>query len=379
MKTIKILIFTGLCSLSTMQAMRRVYYIDSPERVTPAESFARMDEKSDKEKILLYAAQEGDLETTRALIQMGVPVDATLKLPTINLSGGDFQTPLMVAARHNRLDVCKFLVQKGADVCKVNAVQHGPLEWACEGADSSRHHRLNDEDRFEACRFLVEKMLTLPSVQQKERIYTFLMCMKRLHPAQYPYSHIKNMFKGHLQQLIKRENRPKIIERVNLLWTCPQQVEKTHRKEAQLHLLRACFQKDLALWNAGKKNDLQKVRALLHGGSDPDAFIDEICGITPLVESIVDGHHEISVLLLEAGASLFHQTTTGFLNNTKFHRLPTWSPLEIAFELKQYELCSLMIEKMIALDHKQAWQKINALPKSEAKSVLMRKHWFAAN
>lgn len=54
---------------------------------------------------LCMAISKGDMETVRKFIEYGADVNES----------GNGMTPLMVAARYNRVEIIKFLLEKGAD------------------------------------------------------------------------------------------------------------------------------------------------------------------------------------------------------------------------------------------------------------------------
>ncbi|MET0293273.1 MAG: ankyrin repeat domain-containing protein [Steroidobacteraceae bacterium] len=77
---------------------------------------------------LLYAARQGNVAATRALLDGGAKIDQP--------SGSEQTTPLLFAIHNGHYDVARVLVDRGADVNKVNAMGLAPLyatvdvQWA---------------------------------------------------------------------------------------------------------------------------------------------------------------------------------------------------------------------------------------------------------
>ena len=84
---------------------------------------------------LLYAARQGNVEATKALLDGGASINAP--------SGGEQTTPLVLAIHNGHYDVARVLVERGADVNKANImglaplyatidVQWAPHQWSAE-------------------------------------------------------------------------------------------------------------------------------------------------------------------------------------------------------------------------------------------------------
>lgn len=67
------------------------------------------------------------------------------------------------------------------------------------------------------------------------------------------------------------------------------------------------LRKAVALIDAAKKNDAQKVKSLLEKGADPNATLDK-AKITPLHFAVQSNALDVVPLLLAAGASLDNKT-----------------------------------------------------------------------
>lgn len=84
---------------------------------------------------LLYAARQGNVAATKALLDGGASINTT--------SGGEQTTPLVMAIHNGHYDVARVLVERGADVNKANImglaplyatidVQWAPHQWSAE-------------------------------------------------------------------------------------------------------------------------------------------------------------------------------------------------------------------------------------------------------
>lgn len=135
----------------------------------------------------------------------------------VNYSNDDGFTPLMYAAHYVALETCEVLIAAGADLYPMG---WSPLSLAAKSAFT---------DRQITCELLVEKMLSTPDAKQKEGIYAFLLCLKRMHPRQW--HNLCDVFKVPLRAMIKEENNDAVFVRV-------QGIKREPLKE---HLLRKYF------------------------------------------------------------------------------------------------------------------------------------------
>lgn len=123
----------GFRSQSALQSHVRQFHRTSE----PTALF--LQKKSIKPRTIFEACTRGDLEQVQAFLDQGVDVNAPSK-PQGHL------TPLVVAAKHQRYQICQFLIEKGAKQlflperqsalrCAINALDHG-LAWQIIGAAS---------------------------------------------------------------------------------------------------------------------------------------------------------------------------------------------------------------------------------------------------
>lgn len=85
---------------------------------------------------LCQAIAKGDVDTVKKMIQFGTDVNAT--------SNG--MTPLMFAARYNKVEIVKLLLENGArvntkDEKGFTALKHAELSNATEAAELIKSHR----------------------------------------------------------------------------------------------------------------------------------------------------------------------------------------------------------------------------------------------
>jgi ankyrin repeat protein len=89
---------------------------------------------SDVERDLLEASSVGNLERIQQLLRSGANPNAK--------SWDDGATPLILAARYERLDVAKLLIASGADP-KISDSAGTPLFWACFSGSGAVANYLN--------------------------------------------------------------------------------------------------------------------------------------------------------------------------------------------------------------------------------------------
>lgn len=90
--------------------------------------------KKDPGGDLRNAAYQGDLKTVKKLVEEGTPVDTALTggqdVDGSSLGG---KTALMFAAEYGKVQVCQYLIEKGAKVNKRQNDGNTPLIWAAAG------------------------------------------------------------------------------------------------------------------------------------------------------------------------------------------------------------------------------------------------------
>ena len=81
---------------------------------------------------LRFATKCGDLRTVRLLVEGGADIDTTTNVDEDDEYDND-DTPLMIAAGENYLDIAKYLLGKGADTEGTDTVERTALFVACAG------------------------------------------------------------------------------------------------------------------------------------------------------------------------------------------------------------------------------------------------------
>lgn len=199
-------------------------------------------------RTLLTAIYSWDLPSVENFLEEGAPVNYTT-------ASGD--TPLMWASATACPKIIEALLKAGADVHHLNENQESALGVAAYWnksdnaalliraganlfhADKNGQTLLMDvarevamdriDEAYATGAVIVEKMLSIPSAEQKMRLYIALYCFKRLHPIQYP--NFRNFFKPYLQSMIKDENRSRVR----------MEIENIDDQEVKQHLLNKYF------------------------------------------------------------------------------------------------------------------------------------------
>jgi len=99
---------------------------------------------------LHLAVKAGSLKTVRVLLGCLLP-------STLEQRDTDDNTPLHVACRHNRLDILKFLLDKGADVTARNKRNMTCLDVAIEWEASEVAKTLIRHERYVRYKILAEE------------------------------------------------------------------------------------------------------------------------------------------------------------------------------------------------------------------------------
>lgn len=199
---------------------------------------------------LFEVAALNDLEKTEALIAAGAPLNycapggytaltyasefRLLRIVKVLLAAGanpdgvtinDFSA-LGLAVWRKHMDVVAVLIRAGANLYHVDCHGHTIL------MDAANDFQAVHAEVVAMSELIVEKMLSIPNANQKKRLYTFMNCMKKLHPVQYP--NIRNFFRPALRAMIRQENAPRARE----------EILKIKREEIRQHLLNKFFPED---------------------------------------------------------------------------------------------------------------------------------------
>lgn len=143
---------------------------------------------------LCGAARWGDKVRMKYLIEGGADVNYEKEARF----GGE--TPLAEAFLSGNIKAVELLIKAGANLFWHGTYGNSILSAACIS------------DSF--AELIVEKMLSIATIEQKERIYTFMHCLNRMHPRAN-YVQFKNVFKNALRAMIKEENAPKVLAEIN--------------------------------------------------------------------------------------------------------------------------------------------------------------------
>ncbi len=133
----------------------------------------------------------------------------------VHIERGYGWTVLHEAASNMCPELCQAYIQEGANVFKKNDFGMSPLKSALTTRD------------LPTCELLANKMLTIPTPEQKARMYSFLWCLKQLAHQNYSLLYNIDIRKFLVQFIIKRENLPIVIE----------QISGTSQEEIKIQLL----------------------------------------------------------------------------------------------------------------------------------------------
>lgn len=143
---------------------------------------------------LCGAARWGDKVRMKYLIEGGADVNYEKD------TGFSKETPLSEAVSSGNKKAVELLIKRGA-----NLFWHG-------------HYRssiLSSTDTNSSlAELIVEKMLSIPTLEQKMGIYTFMHCLKCMYPRS-KYAQFKDVFKDALRRMIQEENAPKVLAEIN--------------------------------------------------------------------------------------------------------------------------------------------------------------------
>lgn len=117
--------------------------------------------------------------------------------------GSALQSATMSGSGSSCAELCELYIKAGADLLFVNKWGVGPLKSAVIGSDMA------------TAELLGKKMLTIPSEEQKERIYAFLGCLKRIAADGFPLMYNKDIRRLIVRTAIKQENLPLVLEQIN--------------------------------------------------------------------------------------------------------------------------------------------------------------------
>lgn len=149
--------------------------------------------------IELYgAARFGDIARMNELLAGGA--DVNYEEPSEFFS----KIALSEAISSGQKEAAELLIKSGA-----NLFWRGPYGRSVLSSAGTR-------DSFSFSELIVEKMLSIPTLEQKKRIYTFMHSLKcRYHRTKY--AQFKDVFKNALRGMIQEENAPKVLAQIKAL------------------------------------------------------------------------------------------------------------------------------------------------------------------
>lgn len=188
----------------------------------PAKKLKLEQENTELGEQLIAASRGRNLSQVRALLCAGAPVNYADYYGSTALIWAS-------AACEDNAAVVRVLIDAGANVNYKNkalldvralsaAIAHRQVEIVsmlinagarvfCNGKHLDRSRFLQSAAFFgpnRTCELIAEKMASMPSEDQKMRLYTVMHCFKRMYRLEYP--NLRNLFKTYLRTMFKEEN-----------------------------------------------------------------------------------------------------------------------------------------------------------------------------
>jgi hypothetical protein len=209
---------------------------------------------------LTYAISNRDLEIVRSLLEQGAspnyctiggftPLTRVMTLfsdenemlemlleagADVNLCvGKENDSPLSFAAYYTKPKMAARLIKAGANLDHVNNSGKTILIDVAEG---TRPECM--DEAYALGELIVEKMLCIPSENQKRCVYRFMNCLKRSYPMNY--SNLRNIFKSVLRAMIREENMSRVLMEIGKI-EGDGKMEEGMYDEVRQHLLKRYF------------------------------------------------------------------------------------------------------------------------------------------
>ena len=246
-----------------------------------------------KQRWLLEASQNGNVDKVRFLLELGA---------NVNVTGDLDNQPLHYAAEKGHIEVVKVLLQNGADVNAFNQKSKTPLHLATERG------------------FMEVTKLLLQNGAES------LKC---------------SMPDGTKQRLLLEASESGNIDQVRFFLECGANVNvKGDRKNRPLHY-------------AAENGHTEVVKLLLQNGADINATNWD--GQTPLEFAVKEGQLEVTQLLLQNGADVNRRSSLQnlvfhYLSVYQYADLVIWTPLHQAAFYGQPQIAKVLLKHGAKLD-----------------------------
>lgn len=309
----------------------------------------------------LIAAVHGEygvaLEEIHARVQRLIESKSVITKEEINWQDAAGDTALMYAAGYADTDLCRLLIDHEAEVYGCNHRGKTPLHAAFEQS-------------LITTEFILEAMLRTSIPFQKERVMTFMYCMKQLYPTSYP--HMRHFFKPILRQLIfeQKELRAfKVVRRLPEL-TAREAQWKQHIIEKYFKWFYQKNKKSALMIRAGA-GDIKLCKWLIEERK-LDIHYANAAGITALHEAALCGWKNVCEFLLERGAYVFCRDREDQSPLAKAC-IPAFGLSE---KVKRKEVAEYLCEQMLKMaSYERVLAEVIELSECSIKSYLLEKYF----
>jgi ankyrin repeat protein len=232
---------------------------------------------------LVFAAREGDVETTKVLLDAGADINQTTEYGW---------TPLLTAVNNRNYKVAEYLIERGADVNLANKGGWTPLYLAVdnrniEGGDYPVPKP--DLDHFEIIKRLLEHGAD-PNIRVKDNTLTRTIFTMQWFFEAGATAFVRAAQSGDtelLKLLLQYKADPKLV---------------TDLGDSALTVAAGIGWVEGVTYERSPQDNLETVRLLLDQGLDPNHANRE--GRTPLMGAALKGRNDVIQLLVDRGAKL---------------------------------------------------------------------------
>jgi uncharacterized protein len=232
---------------------------------------------------LIFAAREGDLESTKALLEAGAPVNQTSEYGW---------TPLLTAVNNRNYQLAKYLLDHGANPNIANKGGWTPLYLATdnrniEGGDYPVPKA--DLDHLEIIRALLDKGADVNALVKENTLTRTIFTMQWF-------------FESGASAFVRAAQSSDVELMKLLLERGADPKTRTDYGDTALTLAAGIGWVDGVTYERSAKENLEAVRMLLDLGLDPNAANSD--GRSPLMGAALKGRNEVVQLLVDRGAKL---------------------------------------------------------------------------